>query len=205
MLAAAGLLWVRTIAVGQAAVAQSPASIFITTNYYIFGGTNHAQMRAAMAAARPWKQTMAYDALTQWDIQSNYRYWRDNSEFKLCAIDVRTKVDMTLPLWIPGKPVSRALLARWQRRLVGLTVHEQGHLQLALAAGAAVRRRLEELAGFPSAQALVAAAQRAQNDTIDEFRRQELKYDQETEHGRTQEEALSIQRPPVQVLQKPNA
>ncbi len=163
-----------------------PAGISIKTNFYIFRGTNHAQMRAAMLAARPWKQTLPFDAQTKWEVQSNYRVHREAGQFSLEAVEVSINVLITLPWWIPGQRVDRDLAARWQRCANGLATHELGHVQLALAAGAAVKERLLALGLSPSSQELAALASRTINDTIHEFREREVRYDQTTRHGVTQ-------------------
>lgn len=168
----------------------------IITNYYVFGGTNAALMRAAMIEARPWKDSMAYDAHTKWDIRSTYRYSRTNSQFKLNSADVKTKVEITLPRWIPGKPVTRELVNRWQKCFIGLSVHEQGHMELALAAAAEVKRRMAELNLFGSPQELTTAADRTLNDTLEEFRQRERRYDQVTGHGRTQGAVFPVEAEP---------
>ena len=166
--------------------ATNLTSTIVTTNYYVFGGTNAAQLHAAMIAARPWKQPMNFDAHTKWDINTSFRYSRLDGEHRLSGIEVKTKVAITLPRWIPGKPVPRELVSRWQKLFIALSVHEQGHLQLALAASAEVNRRLHELGGYPSSQELTAAANRALSETIEEYRDRERKYDSLTGHGRTQ-------------------
>ncbi len=161
-------------------------SVSIRTNYYTFGGTNHTQLRAAMLAARPWKQGFNFDARTKWDLHSTYRFHREDGQFSIAVADVRTDVVITLPFWIPGHPVSRDLVMRWQKCLAGLCVHEQGHLVLAKAATAEVKKRLLALHGFGTLQELSAAADQTLRDTLDEFRERERKYDQVTRHGYTQ-------------------
>lgn len=162
------------------------ASLRVTTNYYRFGGTNHVQMRAAMQEARPWKQRLSFDAQTKWDVHSTYRTQREAGQFVVKSADIRTTVVITLPWWVPGKPVPRDLVERWYQCVNGLSRHEQGHLVLAEAAGTEVKKRLLALPAFPSYQELSAAAEHTLNDTIREFRDRERKYDAVTRHGFTQ-------------------
>lgn len=185
-MAALVLLCLPGMAATAALTNQPPGSIHISTNYYIFGGTNVPQMRAAMIAARPWKQNFPFDAQTKWNIYSRYNFARDHGEFRLASIGVETSVAITLPRWIPGKPVSYDLVTNWSRCFFGLTAHEQGHVVLARAAGAEVQRLLQELPSFHSQQELAAAAKRALDDTVEEYHRREIKYDHVTGHGRTQ-------------------
>lgn len=177
---------------GRVTTNQPPASstnsgsLSITTNYYRFGGTNHSQMRAAMKEARPWKQTQVFDAQTTWDVHSTFRVRREGDQFVLGSVDVRTRVVITLPWWIPGKPVPRDLVERWNKCVDGLSRHEQGHLVLARAAGAEVENRLRALPASGSPRELTAAADQTVVATIDEFRARERKYDEVTRHGVTQ-------------------
>ncbi len=170
------------------------AFVTVVTNYYRFGGTNHFQMRAAMIEARPWKATQSYDALTKWDVHSHYRIRRDGDLLKTDAVDVKTTVVITLPWWVPGKPVPRELVDRWNKCVIGLNCHEQGHLVLAEAAGAEVRKRLLELLPCQSPQELNAAANHAIDETIAMYRERERKYDEVTKHGFTQGAVFPMSR-----------
>ena len=163
---------------------SSTPSITIKTNYYTFGGTNHAQLRAAMSAARPWRSR--YDALTKWDLESSYRVRVEGAQFEISDVDVRAEVLVTLPFWLPGRPVSRDLVQRWEKCLAGLSAHEQGHVVLAKAAAAALVGRLQALPRFNSRQELAAAANQALQETLDEIHGGERRYDQVTRHGSTQ-------------------
>lgn len=170
------------------------AFVTVVTNYYRFGGTNHFQMRAAMIEARPWKATQSYDALTKWDVHSHYQIRRDGELFKADAVDVRTTIVITLPWWVPGKPVPRELVERWNKCVIGLSCHEQGHLVLAEAAGAEVTRRLLALSPCHSPQELTAAASLALDETLEMYRERERKYDEVTKHGFTQGAAFPMSR-----------
>jgi len=162
------------------------ASLTITTNFYRFGGTNQAQMVAAMIEARPWKRTQTFDALTKWDVTSKYRFRRREGRFVLDDVEVQTKVVMTFPWWIPGKPVPRDLVERWNRCFIGLVNHEVGHLTLAEAAGNEVKKQLLALAPSASFRELSAAASSAITNTIEQFHSRERLYDKVTRHGFTQ-------------------
>ncbi len=170
------------------------AFVTVVTNYYRFGGTNHSQIRTAMKAARPWKEKQNFDALTKWDVHSGYRIRREGDLFKVDAVDVKTTVVITLPWWVPGKPVPRELVDRWNKCVIGLNCHEQGHLVLGEAAGAEVRKRLVELPAFHSAQELTEAANHAVDDAIGLFRERERKYDEVTKHGFTQGAVFPMNR-----------
>jgi len=161
-------------------------SLSITTNYYRFGGTNHTQLRAAMIEARPWKRTLTFDAQTKWEVNSRYDFRPGAGQFMLDSVKVKTKVVITLPWWIPGKPVPRDLVDRWNKCFIGLSTHEQGHLVLAEAAGLEVKKRLLSLPAYPSERELAAAADRTTAETLEEFRERERRYDAVTRHGFTQ-------------------
>ncbi len=177
----------------QNVLRENSRFLTVITNYYRFAGTNHMQMRAAMKAARPWKDS-GFDALTKWDVRSNYRIRREGDQFKVDDVEVKTRVVITLPWWVPGKPVTRELVDRWNKCVIGLNCHEQGHVVLGTAAGAEVKKRLLALGPFPSAQALTDAADRILADTIRDFREREAKYDEVTKHGFTQGAVFPMNR-----------
>jgi predicted secreted Zn-dependent protease len=176
----------------QAMEVTGSSSVNITTNYYIFGGTNRAQLLAAMAAARPWKGTRNYDAQTKWSVYLNYGYGRSEGQFKLNWVEVKTRVAITLPRWIPGHPVTPELVAQWTKCSTGLRTHERGHLQVAQAATEAVKKHVLALPGCDSVEELVKLARETMNNTLEEFHERERKYDEVTGHGRTQGAVLPM-------------
>lgn len=99
---------------------------------------------------------------------------------------VKTTVVITLPWWIPGKPVPRELVESWNKCVIGLICHEQGHVVLGEAAGAEVKQRALGLPAFGSAQEVADAATQALNETIEKFHEREIKCDEVTRHGFTQ-------------------
>jgi predicted secreted Zn-dependent protease len=161
-------------------------SVNVSTNYYFFTGTNRAGIRAAMIQSRPWKQSSAYDAHTDWQMRCSLTWRRAGGQYVIDTFQVKTKVALTLPGWIPAPPVDSELVSQWQEFFKGLSRHEQGHVQLARDATAELERRLSAIGGYDSAQELTVAADRAAKEITDEFRKKDHSYDQETRHGVTQ-------------------
>jgi predicted secreted Zn-dependent protease len=176
----------------QAVEMTGISSVVITTNYYIFGGTNRFQLLSSMAAARPWKGTGNYDAQTKWSVYLRYGYGRSEGQYKFNWVEVKTTVVITLPRWIPGHPVTPDLVEQWTKCAMGLRTHERGHLQVAQAATEEVKKRVLALAGCDSAEELVTLARATMNNTLEEFHERERKYDEVTGHGRTQGAVFSI-------------
>ncbi len=177
------LLWALCAHAGQA-----PILMTVTTNYYAVTGTNAAEILQAMTQSRPWGQTFAYHARTDWDTKSTYSYRQIQGLFALRSYEVKSKVVIWLPRWVPAKDVEvdRDLAERWWQFLKGLSAHEQGHLQLARETAVDVHHRLGALQSFPSARELLAAADRAVKEANEEARRKEREYDQQTNHGMKQ-------------------
>lgn len=170
-------------------------SMVVTTNYYRVVGTNTMAIRQSMLERRPWQTNFAYDAKTEWDARFSFTCRQSGNQWVLGGSDVKTRVTITLPQWVPAVPVTHELAAIWQQYFQGLSRHEQGHLQWAREATARAQRRLEALPACGSMQDLTAAAKRAATQAVEECRQKEREYDELTHHGQTQGAVLHV-RPP---------
>lgn len=181
-------LLVAGLACGASVHAGPSVRVLISTNFYVVTGTNAQEIRASTAEARPWKQTSKYDAQTSWDTKCGFSYRQEAGQFALSSFEVKTTITVTLPRWVPpkGYEMDRDLAARWWQYLKGLSRHEQGHVQIAREAAVELQRRLSALPGSPSVKELTTAANRTAKETVDEARKKEHDYDQETNHGMTQ-------------------
>ena len=168
--------------------------LVVTTNYYVVTGTNYSGLRASIMLNRPWRDTFAYDARTEWQARFSYSYRQRGGQQQGADFEVRTRVTVTLPRWIPPQPCDADLLRRWTQYFIGLMRHEQGHVRLAREASAEINRRLERLPAFPSARDLRATANSTFTNTLKEYQKKEQDYDRETQHGVTQGALFPHQR-----------
>ncbi|WP_437554758.1 DUF922 domain-containing protein [Sorangium sp. So ce367] len=88
-----------------------------------------------------------------------------------------------LPRWRPPPNAAPALVATWEAELRALVAHEEGHRDLAIAAGAAVAVALETTPPAASAEALDEAMMTRADAALAAARERERAYDQATAHG----------------------
>ncbi len=170
----------------SAVAARAEVAINIATNYYVVSGTNHTSIRAAMTQSRPWKEAGIYDARTFWSLRPHLTWRRVDDQFVLASCEVSTRIVITLPCWNATRPIDPTLAAHWQRFFRALSLHEQGHVQVARAAAAELDRRLSRLARYSSADDLTGAARRITSEVMEEFRKKDAAYDEVTRHGQVQ-------------------
>lgn len=126
-----------------------------------------------------------YHGEAKWNL--SYRF-RTQPIGKRCAVtSVATKLDlaMTLPRWRPPAGVSTDALARWERYIAALRVHEEGHLEH----GRGAEREFRAAAQGVSALDCNAAGRlvREHFDRIlADYQARDVEYDQRTGHGKTQ-------------------
>lgn len=129
------------------------------------------------------KRGLVYHATTQWQVQ--WRFWWQDSD-RGCAIEgVQTEVSVQiqLPHWVAG---ADALHAEFEHYLSALTVHEQGHKDLAVVAGRSIDKALLELPPATDCATLERTANALGYQLLQRFRERENDYDRRTNHGQTQ-------------------
>jgi predicted secreted Zn-dependent protease len=174
---------------GGAAERPSPriaANVTVTTNYYVVTGGTAAELRASKAQARPWKDKLAFDGGTEWNIRWTFNCSRQGDQFELDSVDIKTRVVVNLPQWTPPPEASRDLIDRWQRFLTSLSTHERGHVTLARLATAELQKQIAAVKPSPSAKELASAADLTGRKVVESYREKEREYDKETNHGISQ-------------------
>lgn len=138
----------------------------------------------ALDRSSPIRQRgLVYHATTQWQVQWRF-WWQDSSEG--CVIErVHTEVEVQiqLPQLVAGTDAEQAEFADY---LSALTRHEEGHQQLALAAGEAIDLALQRMPAANQCRALEADAKALGQQLLQRFREREYDYDRRTNHGQTQ-------------------
>lgn len=138
----------------------------------------------ALDRSSPIRQRgLVYHATTDWQVQWRF-WWRNASDG--CVIErVRTEVEVQIqvPQLVAGTAAQQAEFADY---LDALTQHEEGHQQLALAAGAAIDLGLRQFPVASSCGALETDANALGQQLLQRFREREYDYDRRTNHGQTQ-------------------
>ncbi|HEY9736583.1 MAG TPA: DUF922 domain-containing Zn-dependent protease, partial [Trichocoleus sp.] len=159
----------------------------VNYRYYPIVGTSAAALRSQMNQQGPIDTTeqRRYDAKTEWLVQWSYRYRRQGAQCAIGQLSTHVDVTITYPQWSAPSGVSSALQTEWQRYMLALQTHENGHKDNGIAAGRSILQALAALPASPSCQALDAAANSMAQRVVSRYNQNDLDYDRDTAHGST--------------------
>ena len=161
--------------------AWAEPAVDLKTAYYHVRGESVRELRHSMNAQRPKNQT--HDALTVWNISWTYSWRSVDGGIILHQPKVNVSITTTLPRWTPPKDADEYLLSRWQTYIKALTVHENGHVALAVQAGRDIEQKLAALPKQTSLDALKRIVDSTGQQAIASSREREKQFDEQTQHG----------------------
>tara|TARA_R110002073_G_scaffold38717_1_gene110812 strand:- start:2986 stop:3615 length:630 start_codon:yes stop_codon:yes gene_type:complete len=146
--------------------------------YDVEGGTSRA-LEESIRFSGP----IGYDAETQVSMSTFWHYEFVGQRCHVATVDISLDITIRYPNWTGFERASRQRRARWERRIAGLEVHENGHAALAFAGALDLHNELilygqdVDCDSFEDGmQAIADAAQTA-------LRRRHREYDRITQHG----------------------
>ncbi len=148
-------------------------------SYWVTGSTRE-QLAESMALLGPRRGKQRYAAYTDWELRWSMASVEREGGFGPGEIDVCVLVTITMPRWHPPPTASPSLVETWQLEMRELLLHEEGHRDIATAAGRALREALEGLSSMPSREALDNAAHAEVRRIVDSYRAREIAYDTAT-------------------------
>ncbi|MBI5385704.1 MAG: DUF922 domain-containing protein [Verrucomicrobia bacterium] len=162
------------------------AKVTVTTNFYTVTGSTPREISESKKNARPWKERFSYDGYSEWDVKWTFRYSKRPDETVLDALEITTKVVVTLPRWIPPTNAPPHMVARWRQYILALANHELGHISLARLTTAELEKEFKAVPPAPTPRALNVAVNRLGSQIVEKFRQRDADYDKQTSHGATQ-------------------
>jgi predicted secreted Zn-dependent protease len=131
----------------------------------------------------------ANQAQDGWAAYANWRtdwqfWWLDSGTW--CDItegEVELQARITYPEWSPPAGVDRRAVARWERFMDNLTIHELGHITLALQGADAIDEMFDAGLTAATCAEVERSADRAATRLHDRFERLNRRYDASTDHG----------------------
>lgn len=124
--------------------------------------------------------------VTEWKIQTSYRWRIDENRCVLDQFDATLKVEMTLPHWVQPKRPSPQLVQQWERYIAALRTHENGHFEIGEDAQQEMSTRAKSLGPAADCQILAQQINDLIAAVVDAHHRLEVEYDDKTNHGETQ-------------------
>lgn len=121
--------------------------------------------------------------VTEWRVQTSYRWWTDGHQCTLTSFDATLKVEMTLPHWNSPRHPSPTLRQQWERYSAALRKHEDGHAEVGEDARRQILARANALGPMPDCHVLVQKINDLVTEVIDAHRQMDIDYDAKTDHG----------------------
>jgi predicted secreted Zn-dependent protease len=187
----AGLL-LTTVQIGARSARYQPGrqqspDVSVKQFHYEIVGATVSELRGQMHRLGPMNKWGRHcDAYTDWYVSWAFR--RSQSGDGCRSTDVKLKLDVkqTLPKWkIPSAP-DEGLVDRWNAFIKALQAHEDGHKEFGLRAASEILQKISALPVSANCEEMVRAANKAGDDVLDKYRKVEIAYDRETNHGETQ-------------------
>ena len=155
--------------------------------YYEITGSTPGELRIQMdQLGHSDESGHHWDAYTKWNVSWSYPYSTTAHGCVTGPITVEVKVTFVFPQWDDPEKAPEDLVERWHAYLATLQRHEDGHRDIALAAGCEILRTLDSLSAYASCGELEQTADAIAESTLEYYRQQEDTYDLETDHGATQ-------------------
>lgn len=156
--------------------------------YAIKGDTSH-ELYTQMAKVGPLDEASGkhYQGMTFWN--TRWTFGMTSLADGRCGLDdikIEVEVRMTLPEWHPNRHADPRLEQGWPGYLAALTGHEMGHRANAVKAAFGVRDVLATMPPTQDCQLLATAANTSAMAVISDYRKTDLEYDRQTDHGAKQ-------------------
>jgi predicted secreted Zn-dependent protease len=169
-----------------AALAATSPIIRVSEEFYDIRGSTAQALSLEMRRLGPSSEAgQRHSAYTAWNI--NWRFHPESRGPACMAswVEVKAEIVITLPRWDPPPEASRELRWQWDTYLAALRAHEEGHRDLAVAAGQQVHIRIS---GFltASCQDFGRLVRREAHRILDQLRADDRRYDEETRSGARQ-------------------
>lgn len=152
--------------------------------YAVTGATAEEVWDSLVAGARREGEELIF-AWTDVSMEYRSRMVRRGDACRLVDARIDVRITVTVPEWTPPRDAPLAVRQQWNRYDLAIRRHEEGHVRLA---GETGRRMHEALVGLTAADcdSLKELGTEVGERIMAEGRAEQQRYDDETDHGRTQ-------------------
>lgn len=176
---------VRASEQDQQIIAQSKISIERIVNVYDVYGSTAWEIRQSLDANRPLINDGRWDAQVASRINWHYPYINEGGICRAGPITTDVRINFTYPRWANAEHQSPQLIQEWERYMVDLQVHEDGHAQIWIEVASEISDTISNLTA-PDCVSLEEAADKTGVEVIEKTKQRDEKYDKDTLNGKTQ-------------------
>jgi predicted secreted Zn-dependent protease len=154
--------------------------------YYDVHDDSNISLKQLLFDASPIKiDGKTYHGLTTCHINWFYKWSKNKSGYsRLTGFKTVLKIKITLPRLVDSSSQKRT--DHFDQYVKILTLHEMGHVDLSRKAAVEIRTRVRSLDEKPSLGILKSAVENTGTRIWEEYQEKSVKYDNDTEHGKTQ-------------------
>jgi predicted secreted Zn-dependent protease len=167
--------------------AAEPVEVLQTYGYYNITGASISEINAQLTRGAPVDSNGdAREGIANSYITWKYPFQRDAKGCTTGPVSVQVQVHIQLPRWTRAAQASGDIARRWDKFIAALTLHEEGHKQIAVDGARRIASTLARLPAEASCPAMNAKANAEGQRLLVEIRAAQVRYDQMTNHGLTQ-------------------
>ncbi len=158
----------------------------VRVSYYDVFGSSAPELRVSLNRQRSRVVPGEHDGHTRWQVRWRYSFAGSGFNCRLSDYTTNLSTEIFLPRWVKPSDPPANLAGQWSVYLEALRAHEDGHVEIARDAEAAVRASFSNVRPQTSCSELQRQLESRALQVIEEFRAREREYDQLTGHGATQ-------------------
>jgi predicted secreted Zn-dependent protease len=158
-----------------------------SVEYYPVSGKTEAELRRMLdCAGCTWDDGKRYDSVTSWRVTWKYAVDETPGSCSIASFRTFVAINYRYPLWQRSERAADPLLMKWDDFMQKLSVHEQGHRDMAVRAAMDIEKDVANLAEFRTCTEAEQAIRKLGKARLKKLNDEERAYDAVTNHGRTQ-------------------
>lgn len=164
----------------------SQAELNVVENYkrYSVHPTSKSQLlQAANQASTIRSNGEVFHGYTQWNISWNFRWQNAGNRCRMVKVNTKLVIEYTMPKLFSKDSEVKGVWNKWYPNLLK---HEKRHGELAKQAAAKINTQLANIKSRANCTLLSSDANKLGNSILDELRKNNERYDKQTNHGQTE-------------------
>ena len=161
--------------------------IYFSQTYYKIKGYNAEELRTQLNELGPYSKDKRYDANTTWHINWTYKYHYDNPSQNPCyltEVKVSATIVSILPEWEDKEIGDLNTQMKWDKFLIALRAHEEGHTKNGKEAANEIDKTLSSIPSQPNCRLLEDSIKNKAQAIIKQHNIWDEQYDATTDHGK---------------------
>ncbi len=155
--------------------------------YYEVTGNSDTELRNQIKQKGPeWDDGQRYDSLTSWSLTCDHHCHVGSDGCGCTCLKVVLNISYYYPKWVHDDKASPELVDKWNKYLQKLTLHENGHRDIAIRTATDLSHALAQIPPLSSCGELDRRVRMLNREYVRKVTELQSAYDISTNHGLTQ-------------------